>query len=98
MLAYAFRTLCPRVDVSTSGVETLEGEWKRFGPQLVISSRPRPLNWPAVMAWVELSMDPLKASKIYVCGRSSHVVNPTLERLFAVVDEVEQHIRANVDS
>jgi hypothetical protein len=98
MLAYAFRTLRPRVEVSTSGVETLEREWKRFGPQLVISSRPRPLNWPAVMGWVELSMDPLKASKIYVCGRFLQVVNPTLERLFTVVEEVEKHTRANGDS
>jgi hypothetical protein len=98
MLAYAFRTHCPRVEVSTSGVETIERELKRFGPQLVISSRPRSLNWPNVLAWVELSMDPLKASRIYVCGRYSQVVNPTLERLFAVVEEVEQHTRANVDS
>lgn len=98
MLAYAFRTLRPRVEVSTSGVETLEREWNRFGPQLVISSRPRPLNCPAAMGWVELSIDPLEASKIYVCGRFSQVGNPTLGRLFAVAEEVEQQTQANCDS
>ena len=47
------------------------------------------------MAWVELSVDPTRPSKICVGGRYSESTNPTLEVLLAVIDEVEELIQTN---
>jgi hypothetical protein len=94
-LAYAFQRLRPHVEVLTSGVETLDMELKRYGPQAVITSRPRSRGSEGVTVWVELSVDPLKTTKVQIGERCSQMLNPTLERLLALVDDLEQSTRTN---
>ena len=68
---------------------------ERFDPELVICSRPNTVDPGGRMAWVELSVDPTRPSKICVGGRYSESTNPTLEVLLAVIDEVEELIQTN---
>ena len=90
VLAVGIRILSPRSEVETADLEALEGEVKRFKPQVLICSRPKPVDsgvWPS---WVELSMDPTLPTKVSVGGRYFERVNPTLQELLAIIDEVEQ--------
>jgi hypothetical protein len=48
-----------------------------------------------MIAWVELSIDSTRVTKVCLGGRYSEVTNPTLEVLLAVIDEVEELIRTN---
>jgi hypothetical protein len=47
------------------------------------------------IAWVELSLESTRPSKVCVGGRYSESINPTLEVLLAVIDEVEELTRTN---
>ena len=70
-------------------LDTLEEAVERFEPELVICSRPNFVDPGGRIAWVELSIDSTRASKVCVGGRYSESTNPTLEVLLTVIDEVE---------
>lgn len=86
-LASALRTLRPHAEVSTSYPEVAPGSSPRPWPELVICNRPDPGE---SLAWLELSMEPGRTSKLRIGEHLSRVANPSLEEILSVVDEVER--------
>jgi hypothetical protein len=78
-------------------LDTLEEAVERFDPELVICSRPNFVDPGGRIAWVELSIESTRATKICVGGRYWEPTNPTLEVLLTVIDEVEELIQTNDD-
>jgi hypothetical protein len=76
-------------------LDTLGEAVERFDPELVICSRPNIVDPGGRIAWVELSIDSTRSSKVCVGGRYSESTNPTLEVLLTVIDEVEELIQTN---
>ena len=95
MIAASIRILRPHTEVETTTLDALGEEIERFDPELVICSRPNTVEPGSVIAWIELSIDSTRVSKVCVGGRYSESTNPTLEVLLAVIDEVEELIRTN---
>ena len=95
VIASALRVLRPHTEVQTAALDALGEAVERFDPELVICSEPNTVDPGGRMAWVELSIDPTRPSKICVGGRYSESTNPTLEALLAVIDKVEELIRTN---
>jgi hypothetical protein len=95
VIAAAIRVLRPRAEVETTTLDALGDEIERSDPDLVICSRPNTVDPNGRIAWVELSVDPTRPTRICVGGRYSESTNPTLEVLLAVIDEVEELIRTN---
>ena len=95
MIAAAIRVLRPHAEVEIATLEALGKEMERFDPALVIWSRHTTIDPGGRIAWVELSIESTRASKICVGGRYSESTNPTLEVLLAVIDEVEEFIRTD---
>lgn len=90
VLAAGIRILRPRAEVETAELEVLEEEIARFEPQVLICSRPEPVDSGGWAAWVELSVDPTRPTRVSVGGRYSGRTNPTLEELLGMMDEAEQ--------
>ena len=95
MIAAAIRVLRPHAEVEIATLEALGKEIERFDPELVICSRPNTIDPGGRIAWVELSIEATRASKICVGGRYSESTNPTLEVLLTLIDEVEEFIRTD---
>ena len=93
MIAAAIRVLRPHAEVEIATLEALGEEMERLDPELVICSRPNTVEPGSRIAWVELSIDPTRPSKVCVGGRYSESTNPTVEVLLAAIDEVEEFIR-----
>jgi hypothetical protein len=92
MLAVGIRILRPRSEVETANLETVEEEVKRFEPQVLICSLPEPVDSGDWAAWVELSMDPTRPTRISIGGRYCEWTNPTLEDLLGIIDKVEEFL------
>ncbi len=90
MIAAAIRVLRPHAEVEIATLEALGEEMERFDPDLVICSRPNTVDPGGRIAWVELSIESTRPSKICVGGRYSESTNPTVEVMLAVIDEVEE--------
>ena len=90
VIAASVRILRPHAEVKTATLDRLGDEVKRFDPELVICSRPNTVDPGGKIAWVELSVLTTRPSKICVDGRYSESINPTLEILLSVIDEVEE--------
>ena len=90
VLAVGIRILRPRVEVETADLEALEEEVARFEPQVLICSRTEPVDSGGWAAWVELSVDPTRPTRVSVGGRHYERTNPTLEELLGIIDEAEQ--------
>jgi hypothetical protein len=95
VIAASIRIQRPRAEVESATLDTLGEEVARFNPELVICSQPNTVDPGGRIAWVELSIDSTRPSKVCVGGRYSESTNPTLEVLLAVIDEVEELIRTN---
>ena len=95
MIAASIRILRPHTEVETTPLDALGEEMERFDPELVICSRPNTVDPGGRIAWIELSIDSTRVSKVCVGGRYSESTNPTLEVLLAVIDEVEELIQTN---
>lgn len=89
-IAASIRILRPRAEVQTTTPDALGERVERFDPELVICSRPNTVDPGGRIAWVELSLESTRPSKVCVGGRHSELTNPTLEALLAVIDEVEK--------
>ena len=87
VIAGAIGAVRPRFEVATAGVEALDEEVKRFDPHLVICNLP-PASVERI-AWVELSLDPIRPSVVRVGGRCTEVRNPVLDTLLGVIDQIE---------
>jgi hypothetical protein len=71
-------------------VDALGEEVGRFDPQLVICSRPNTVDPNGRPAWIELPPKPHRWTDICLDGEHSKAINPTLEELLHVVDEIER--------
>ncbi|HJQ29068.1 MAG TPA: hypothetical protein VJ827_06985 [Rubrobacter sp.] len=65
-----------------------------YGPDIVICSQPKDCDANFLRAWIELSLDPTQPTKVRVDGEYSEVINPTLDALLVIIDEVVQLTRA----
>ncbi|MDQ3912673.1 MAG: hypothetical protein M3305_13080 [Actinomycetota bacterium] len=92
VLAAGIRILRPCSEVDATDLEALEEEVKRFEPQVLICSRPKPVDSGVRPIWVELPLDPTQPTKVSVGGRYFERTNPTLNDLLGIIDEVEQLI------
>jgi len=90
-LAAAIKILRPDVEVKTVELEELRGMLERFEPDIVIGSGFEEEDMRSVPNWVELSLDPARATRVSVGGNYSEIVNPTLDKLLVTIEEVEQH-------
>ena len=97
-LAAAIRILRPDSEVVTAVLKELGGVAKRFGPDIVIGGRFKDAEVEGVPAWIRLSLDPSQATTVRVEGKYSEMINPTLDKLLVVIEEVAQTLgRATTD-
>jgi hypothetical protein len=78
MIAAGVRVLRPQVEVTTTGLDELEGEVARLHPQVVVCSLDKPASLPPELAWVKVPIDAVPQSKL------------TLETLLEVIDESQE--------
>lgn len=97
VIATCIRILRPHAEVKDATLDALGEEVERFDPELVFCSRPNTVDPGGRIAWVELSIDATRPSKVCVGGRYLEVTNPTLEVLLAVIAEVEELVQTNND-
>ena len=64
---------------------------ERFEPDIVIGSGFDEEDMQSVPGWVGLSLDPASSTRVSVCGNYSETVNPTLDKILDIIEEVEQH-------
>lgn len=91
-LAATIRILRPEVELVTAELKKLGTVANRFSPDIVIGSRFKDTELEGIPAWIKLSLDPAQVTKIYMEGKYSEMVNPTLDKLLVVIDEVAQVI------
>jgi hypothetical protein len=97
VIAAGIGALRPGVEVTSVGLEGLEGELARLDPRVVICSGPEPAGASAGReAWVELPLEPIRPMKVRRGGGQSESSDSTLEALLAVVDGAEQPSRLPV--
>lgn len=89
-LAAAIRILRPDAEVVAAELERIDEVAKRFGPDLVIGSPLKDTDLDGVRAWIELSLDPAQLTKVNVDGKYSEMINPTLDKLLVIFEEVAQ--------
>ena len=94
VIADALRTLRPGDEVEATGLETLGERVADFDPHLVVASLPNAFDPEGRAAWVVLSPDPDRPSRVCVGGRNSEASNPSMEDLLAVAEEAEGLIDA----
>ena len=87
-LAVAIRILRPEAEVITVEPDKVSGAAKRFSPDVVIGSTFDEADVEGVPAWVDLSPDPSQASRVRMHGDYSEIVNPTLDKLLVILEEV----------
>ena len=97
VIAVGIRISRPYAEVETTTLESLGKRIEQFDPHLVVCSRPNTLYSRRRTAWVELSIESTRPTKICVGGRYSKRVNPALEVLLAVIDEVEELVESTGD-
>jgi F420-dependent methylenetetrahydromethanopterin dehydrogenase len=97
VIAAAIRVLRPGADVESANLDALAQEVERLDPHVVICSRPNTVDPGGRLAWVVLSTDPTRPARICVGGRYSEQVNPTVEVLVGIVDEVEERLAEGGD-
>jgi hypothetical protein len=97
MIAAGIRIFRPHAEVEITSFESLGERIEHFDPELVICGGHEATHQGVRLAWVELSVDPLQPSKVWVVGRYSERRNPTVEDLLVIIDEVEELIQTNSD-
>jgi len=81
--------------VVTAEPQESAGLVERFDPDIVIGRRFEHRDRAGVRAWIELSLDPTQSTKVRVNGKYSEMINPNLEELLAIIEEVAQLARTN---
>lgn len=98
VIAAAIRVLRPHAKAEPVELDALAEEMERCVPQLVICSRPNRLNPGGMLAWVELSVDHSRPTKVCIGGHYREYTRPlALETLLEIVDEVEEFARTQGD-
>ena len=86
-IAAALRVLRPSAEVKSTTIEALEEDLERFDPQVVICGY-EGVEPDDRAAWVDLSLDPTRPTKISVGGSSLELTNPRVEDLLEVIDKL----------
>ena len=94
-LAAAIKILRPDAVVVTAEPEKLKDVAKRFGPDLIIGNPFSKADLDSVPAWIQLSLDPAHSTKVNVDGEYSEMLNPTLDKLLVIIEQVEQFTRTS---
>ncbi len=87
VIAAALQVLRPHVEVATTGLDTLKEEVTRLDPHVVVSELPATAGSGDRLAWVQLSLDPTRPTKLWLDESYLERKNPTLEVLLEAVDE-----------
>lgn len=87
-IATAIRIVRPNAEVVTVEPKDIGETTKHFRPDIMIGSPLSEADVEGVPAWVELSLDPSKPSRVNLNGCYSEEINPTLDKLLVIVDEV----------
>lgn len=85
----------PRTEIMMTRLETLKQDLASFEPHVVVCTLPMTTLSESLIAWVELSLNPLRPSVIYMGGRRFEQRNPTFDALLALVDEVQEDVERN---
>ena len=93
-LERTIRGLRPSVEVSLVQARQLGVEMWRLDPHLVVSGKPNTVDPGGRAAWVTLSEEPEEPSEVCVGGTRKRMENPGMEELLAVLDEMEELMRA----
>lgn len=88
-IAVSLRILRPDIEVRTAALEALEAKLARFDPQLVICSGHEEVESDGILAWIELSLDPTKPTKLRIGERHIERTDPNLRELLELIDESE---------
>lgn len=94
VLAAGIEALRPCTEVATVRVEKFDEELSRFDPSVVICCEPMSEDRSGRTAWIELSPDPIRPTRMHFDGHEWEQVNPTLEDLLAIIDRVERLAQA----
>ena len=89
MVAAGLRILRPHSEVESTTIEAFEEELERLDPQVVICNGHEEVESGSRIAWIELSLDPTRPTKISVGGHYFERINPTVEELLEIIDELE---------
>ena len=92
-IAEALRVLRPGDEVEATDLATIGERVARFDPHMVVAGFPNAFDPGGREAWVELSPDPDRPSKVCVGGRRTEVPNPSVEDLVSVAEEAEKLVR-----
>ncbi len=88
-IVFAFQTLRPGDAIEAVELSAIGESLTRFDPHLVIAGVPNAFDPEGRTAWVELSPDPDRPSRVRVGGQSSEAYNPSIEDLVAAAEETE---------
>ena len=92
-LSAAIRILRPDAEVKTIEPEELCEMVGTFDPDFVIGYGFDEEHMRGVPGWVGLSLDPFRSTRVSVHGKRTEIINPTLDKLLLIMEEVEEHIR-----
>jgi hypothetical protein len=87
-IAAGLRILRSHIKVESVTLEALEEELERFNPHVVICSGNKDVELRRKRTWIELSLDPTQPTKISVGGRSLERINPGVDALVEIIDEL----------
>jgi hypothetical protein len=93
-LAAAIKILRPDVEVKTVELGELHEMVEGFEPDIVIGSGFDEEDVRRVPSWVGLTLDPASSTRICIHGNYSETVNPTLDKILAIIEEVKQHAQS----
>jgi hypothetical protein len=84
--------------VETATLGELREEIERFDPQFVICTQPNTFDPGGIPAWVELSLDRNRPTKVCVGGLySERTALLELEELLGIIDDAETFVRTQKD-
>ena len=89
MVAAGLRILRPHSEVEGTTIEAFVEALARLDPQWVFRNGHESVESARRMAWIELSLDPTRPTKISVGGHYFERINPTVEELLEIIDELE---------
>lgn len=81
------------MEVKTVELEEMHDLVEAFEPDIVIGSGFDAEGMRRVPSWIGLSLDPARSTKICVHGNYAEIVNPTLDKILAIIEEIEQRAR-----
>jgi hypothetical protein len=93
VIAASIKLLRPHVEVVTTDLEGMEQEVARFGPQLIISSRPKMTIQSPTMAWIKVPTDePTQPAEVWLGQDRWEATEPAMEMMAQAIDGIEEYL------